>query len=129
MINLLNNTMRCAVIIMLISLTACVTAGEGVVNAVSTIYIPTKNDFLSVSGNVAAHTMCGDFKVDSPINQNTVYHLIEDESSEATLTFSDNVSAPYAIVKCDGDTFSYEVRKYGGSKKAGTVVGVYWNEE
>ena len=40
----------------------------------------------------------------------------------------DNVKSAYAVIECNGSTYSYSVKKYGGSKKANTVIGVYWGE-
>lgn len=127
--DLRNYTAMTMLIISLALLTSCVTAGEGVVNGVSTIYIPTKKDILTVSGNVASHVECGDFKIDNPIRLNITYHLIENEESDSTLIFGDNVKSAYAVIKCDDSTYSYSVKKYGGSKKASTVIGVYWGED
>ena len=57
------------------------------------------------------------------------FRLAEHGESDSTLIFGDNVKSAYAVIKCNNNTYSYSVKKFGGSKKASAVIGVYWGED
>ncbi|TWJ14292.1 hypothetical protein [Geobacter argillaceus] len=109
---------------LLMALVGCAFFSDGVVTAVESHYITSKQAVLSISGETASHPLYGVFQVDNPPRVGKPYR---NDGQDATLTFLENGPRQQAVIEPDdrSSRAQFDMHLFGGPKKA-TVLGIFW---